>query len=241
MSMIVLIGLRIWLACLAASIFILIVVEYSLWAYQGFGIVPLTNRILMLCDVILFSAYTYSLKGKPLVNKFVRAFLLLACTVFILYFCLETIVQEAGGSTPFACNEYALCYLSWIDTFLKTILCFCALFEIALTLKIGPLQPTRPTWGTQANVVIVSPDQPQGDYPGALQQPAMVSHKQSQPYPLDPQYPRHQPTQATPLPGRYMIDVQEQHMGHDWQVLPQRQTHQQQPYASPQPSTAATP
>ncbi|CAO3574671.1 unnamed protein product [Mortierella alpina] len=204
MSMIVLRRLRLWLAFLITVLVVIVVAEYSLWAHQGFGRIPLMSWIIIISDAIFFSAYTYSLKGKPLVNKF------------------------------------ALCYLMWADAFLNAIFGFFALFEIALTLKLGPLQPTTPIYGQhgqhghQKNIVIVSPDQPQGYNPGAYQPSAELPHQQNYQYPHYPQYPQypqcsqypqhplypqHQFSQAAPVPGGCMIEVQERHMAQNGQVL----------------------
>ncbi|KAF9273114.1 hypothetical protein BGZ68_001779 [Mortierella alpina] len=194
--------LRIWLIFLSTVILFTVATEYILAVdYRRYSGVHLhwQDWTIIITTVIFFVAYVYSLKGKPFVNKFLRAFLLFVCAVLVLYLNLGVIAREARYlSGRFGCDS-VLCVFYWLNAFLSTFFGFFALFEIALTLKTGPLQIQnqygRYGYGDQANVLIVSPDHPEGYYLGAQQHPAMASHQQ----PL--QHPQHQLIYATPAPA----------------------------------------
>lgn len=126
-----------------------------------------------------------------------------ACSALVLYTHIVYIVEGVD-----LCEiTDAYCCLIYTIVFMNTVFGFLTLFEIALTLKTGPLQPETQTYGLhgygdQATVVIEGPDQLQGYYPGALQQPGMISHPQNHHHPHYPQYPQHQFTHAAPVPAQ---------------------------------------
>ncbi|KAI8602893.1 hypothetical protein EDD21DRAFT_403300 [Dissophora ornata] len=186
---------------------------------------------------------------RPLMTRskrVLRAFFMLFLSVFILYISIRSIVgavQYYPTGSAFTCDpSYPPCYIYWAFTFICVITGFFAILELAVTLKTGPLQPGsqqtygRYGYGTEANIVVVSPDQAQpGVYPQyQQQQPGMVS---PQPFYYPQQQQQPLMTGATSASdGAQKIDLQPQQQQY-YQPQPQQQYYQPQPYAAPLPTT----
>ncbi|KAF8929478.1 hypothetical protein BGZ58_008916 [Dissophora ornata] len=243
--------LRIWLIILSTLMVITMAVFYGYWSHLYIALnysVPMAPEdwCNIVLSVLIFFSYIYALKGKPYLHKVLRAFFMLFLSVFILYISIRSIVgavQYYPTGSAFTCDpSYPPCYIYWAFTFICVITGFFAILELAVTLKTGPLQPGsqqtygRYGYGTEANIVVVSPDQAQpGVYPQyQQQQPGMVS---PQPFYYPQQQQQPLMTGATSASdGAQKIDLQPQQQQY-YQPQPQQQYYQPQPYAAPLPTT----
>lgn len=189
----------------------------------------LYHIILAFLAIVFFFSYFYSLKGEPFIHKYLRAFLMLVLIGFLLFLSFVFIMGRGHCECP----------LFWINSSLGVIIGFFSLFEIGLTLKTGPLAP-KSRYGQngnrdQANVVIVSPDQPQGLYPLQHQQPGIVS-------PVPYYYTQHQSMYGAPVPSPgHKIDTSSPLVDNNGQQQQQQQqVYQQQPYIQQQQPTSTS-
>ncbi|KAG0289590.1 hypothetical protein BGZ96_006877 [Linnemannia gamsii] len=130
-----------------------------------------------------FIFYIFALRGVGFQNihKYLRAFLLLIPTIAMLYLTCKiiniTLLNYNGDHSygsgydsdfpgPFDClsiENYG-CYMSYTNLFMSLITALFVVIEIGMTLAWGPLEKAH-QFGTQgyiqnANVILVSPDQP---------------------------------------------------------------------------------
>ncbi|KAG0049425.1 hypothetical protein BGZ83_005775 [Gryganskiella cystojenkinii] len=179
----------------------------------------------------LFVATIWAVQGKPVLHRYLRAFLMLFFSVFLLYIGLWAVHREVIYSysygLPFSC-DYVLCRVAWADIFLGIILGFLVVIDVGLTLRYGPQLSATAANGlnpNHANVVFVSPIyapgvQPQpGTYAQSIYDPMLQQPQQQQPYyqQQHQQYPmqtiQHPPyqqpyaSQPSPVPGQYQQPV----------------------------------
>ncbi|KAG0003653.1 hypothetical protein BGZ80_002025 [Entomortierella chlamydospora] len=127
----------------------------------------------IILSIIIFFSYIYAVKGKPYLNKFIRAFLVLAASALFLYvnvgYLIDAINGSSGhnGQSGFRCETgNTTCYIFWAYTFMCIITSVLLIVDLFWTLRLGPLKPKssqygRYGYGEQANVTTVSPYQPQ--------------------------------------------------------------------------------
>ncbi|KAF8927422.1 hypothetical protein BGZ47_002163 [Haplosporangium gracile] len=146
--------------------------------------------IAILSVVILFISYLYAFKStKPTkLHKYLRAFLMLLPTVlnmfvnfdYLVRYLRETSRDYSPNARPeerFQCQGSSVCMLTWSMVFMSIILDFFVLCEIVMTLAWGPLGKVHQFGGANggytqdANVIIVSPDQPQSQQAYYTHQP----------------------------------------------------------------------
>ncbi|GJJ71990.1 hypothetical protein EMPS_04347 [Entomortierella parvispora] len=163
----------------------------------------------IIVSAIFFFTTLYAAFGKPLgIHRFLRAFLLFALAVLILYVNLKSIHYEVqyaseSGTPAFECGTSTYCKLSWSSVFLSIITGFLVIFDVAFTLMVGSLESAA---AAPAIVEVVQPSA--GYYPP---QPYYVS----QPDPMQQQQYYQQPMQ------------QQQYYQ---QPMPQQQQYYQQPF-----------
>ncbi|KAF9124669.1 hypothetical protein BGW39_007978 [Mortierella sp. 14UC] len=231
MSTIALRRMRIWLLVLVTLSAILVIAKYSYAAANLGALLRLIWKdwAVIISIVILFFSYIYAFKGQPRLHKYLRAFLILIPTIMLLYVNFDYLARylDATSTRPqqrFVCPfGNASCLLHWSLVFVSVIMGVFVLIEVGMTLAWGPLQKTHQYGGAlgyaqDANVIVVSPDQPQqqlyypqqplqqqGYYP---QQQALIPMQQQpqlyqyqQPIALDPnpQYQQQQQQQPTQL------------------------------------------
>ncbi|KAG0320787.1 hypothetical protein BGZ99_004293 [Dissophora globulifera] len=199
MSALLLRRLRIWVAFLSVVTVIIMAAFYGYLAHlyseanQEFRL-GWQDWVSIVGSVIFFFSYIYALRGKPRVHRYARAFLLFVVCVLVLYVNLKSIAQEVKFASlqypykAFYCSsDEPTCFLFWTYDFLTVITGFFILFELALTLKVGPLEPGsqqlygRHGYETGANVVVVSPEQP--PHGGYVPQPLYYPQQNQYAYP----------------------------------------------------------
>ncbi|GJJ71987.1 hypothetical protein EMPS_04344 [Entomortierella parvispora] len=166
---------RIAVAFIATLNFIAMVTYYGRWASysSGLGLIAPTlswrDWIVTVISVVFFISYCYSVSGKrSLLHRFIRAFFLFALSVLLLYVNLVAIrfalqlQQNIPDDIAFSCHGFLVCILSWVFAFMSIILGFIVIFDVGITLKLGPCEPKSATSGlqqNQASVVVVQPQQ----------------------------------------------------------------------------------
>ncbi|KAG0289589.1 hypothetical protein BGZ96_006876 [Linnemannia gamsii] len=239
MSTIALRRMRIWLVVLTTITVILLTAQYiyaSIRRKSYFHMIW-KDWIAILTVVTLFFSYTYAFKStRPSkLHKGLRAFLMLIPTVLNMYVNFDFLARyirltstdnnpNARPEERFQCEGNASCLLSWSFVFVSIIMTFFVLCEIVMTLVWGPLQKVHQFGGAHggyaqdANVIVVSPDQPQTYYGG--QQP--LQHQQQQAY-----YPAMQ--QQAPIMLQQHQQQQQQQLYHQSVALDPNPQYQQQP------------
>lgn len=139
---------------------------------------------IIICTIGFFIFYILSLRGSGFqqVHKYLRTFLLLVPTILVLYITCNAIhltllyYSEYASSgydylPPFTCGNYwdledTSCYLNNTNLFMALITALFVVIEIVATLAWGPLGKAhhfggaRGGYGQDANIILVSPDQP---------------------------------------------------------------------------------
>ncbi|KAK3848514.1 MAG: hypothetical protein J3R72DRAFT_429169 [Linnemannia gamsii] len=196
-----------------------------------------------------FFAYIFALRGTTTIaiHKYLRAFLFLVPVGVVLYITCSTIntVLEftsksyGRGASPFLCypEDYA-CYLFNTNLFMSLITALFVVIEVGMTLAWGPLEKKHQFgahgYAQNANVIIVSPDQPYQQQ--QQQQPLyyLPHQQQSQQQPLYPQIHEVQQRQSG-LPPQQAILVGPNVVPQSADSQQQQQYQQQAPEASPLP------
>ncbi|KAF9099829.1 hypothetical protein BGX23_011429 [Mortierella sp. AD031] len=223
MSAIALRRMRIWLLFLTLVTVIIVTAQYA-YAYDSrknsYYLPPLAlvwqDWGEIIAVVILFLSYIYAFKGPHKLHKYLRALLMLIPAVLILYINLDFLAKYLRNTSTrtglrFQCNEPD-CYLTWTLVFLSIVLGFFVLIEVGMTLAWGPMvkphQYGMHGYAQDANVIIVSPDQPQPQafyplhqYQQQLQQNQSVALNPNPLYQPQQQYPGQQGfAQTVPVP-----------------------------------------
>jgi hypothetical protein len=195
--------MRIWLIVLTTITVILLTAQYIYAAIRlkSYLRIDWKDWIAILSVVTLFFSYIYAFKStRPSkLHKGLRAFLMLIPTVLNMYVNFDYLArymhQTSKDYSPtarpeerFQCDGNSNCLLTWSLVFVSIILTFFVLCEIVMTLMWGPLQKVHQFGGAHggyaqdANVIVVSPDQPQAFYGGQqpLQQQAYYPATQQQ-------------------------------------------------------------
>ncbi|KAG0300200.1 hypothetical protein BGZ97_003344 [Linnemannia gamsii] len=178
-----------------------------------------------------FIFYIFALRGTGFqqIHKYLRAFLVLAPNIVMLYLTCNVIhitllnydMSYGNGGYydvpgPFDCrpSDNYLCFLSYTNLFMSLITALFVVIEIGMTLAWGPLVKAHQFGGARggyapdANVVLVSPDQP-------------YLHQQQHYY--YPQQPQQQFQQQGYLPQMQQLPPQQPILGTHVTQQPQQQ------------------
>ncbi|GJJ71988.1 hypothetical protein EMPS_04345 [Entomortierella parvispora] len=99
----------------------------------------------IIVNVIFFLVTCHGAFGKSWgVPRFLRAFLLFALAVLLLYVNLESVhLAIQFPVLGFGCDSNAFCELFWANVFASIINGFFVIFDVILTLIVGPLESTQ--------------------------------------------------------------------------------------------------
>ncbi|KAK3839537.1 MAG: hypothetical protein JOS17DRAFT_729389 [Linnemannia elongata] len=183
MSTIALRRMRIWLVFLTTTILFIVIAQYIYAAIRLKSYLRLDweDGVVIASVPILFFSYLYALKStRPLkLHKFLRAFLMLiptALNMYVNFHYLATYLRlTSADNNPtakpeerFQCEGSPACSLTWSLVFMSIIMDFFVLCEVVMTLVWGSLVGKGHQFGgvgggyaQDANVIVVSPDQPQ--------------------------------------------------------------------------------
>ncbi|KAF9145519.1 hypothetical protein BG015_011878, partial [Linnemannia schmuckeri] len=272
-------GMRIWLILLSFANLATITGCYAYLTryYRGEeGWMTVKDWAIIIFSAILFVSYVYSFRGKRVQEKHMRVFWMLIPCLTLMGIGFSAINLEvdrvSNGLTSrrdaFQCN-YVECLLHWIICFMSAITGLFSLIEIGMAYAWGPLQPKNSLYGSlgynnNAQVMIVSPNQPQpqmvyAQQPGLLapqpllqpqqnyyyQQPVSLQQHAQQTSNMVGPLPTNDPNSLNPTTGTTGVMVAQpyQYTGQQQQFQSFAQPaplHQQQPQPSPQPSPGAT-
>ncbi|KAK3813261.1 MAG: hypothetical protein J3Q66DRAFT_347773 [Benniella sp.] len=107
---------------------------------------------LIVINVLIYIVYVYSLRGQTRIkNKYLRAglmsllaLLLIALSIDLILVLLRQLPNR--GAKTFECHVGdPVCYLRWSSIFVDMIKACFVMVEVALTWRMGPLEPTRPS------------------------------------------------------------------------------------------------
>ncbi|KAF9546136.1 hypothetical protein EC957_010122 [Mortierella hygrophila] len=186
MSQIRLRQLRKWMVFITTLNFLSMIAYYGYTGYEieqskkyGYndGNLRWGDWTIIISAIGFFIFYILSLRGSGFqnVHKYLRTFLLLVPTIMVLYITCKSINLELWAHShlhyqgpPFTCGDIGNypCYLLYTNMFMALISALFVVIEIGATLAWGPLEKAHQFGGAQggyvqnANVILVSPDQP---------------------------------------------------------------------------------
>ncbi|KAG0278037.1 hypothetical protein BGZ95_004837 [Linnemannia exigua] len=245
MSTIALRRIRIWLLLLTTLCVILVIAQYAYAAVRLGTLLKLVWQDwgAIISIVILFFSYIYTLKGQPhpRLHKYLCAFLIFIPTIMILYINFDYLARYLKSTSlqperRFVCPaSNANCLLHWSMLFVSIIMAAFVLIEVGMTLAWGPLEKVHQYgvahgYAQNANVVIVSPDQPQQQLHYPQQQQGYYPQHQQAPIPMQCQqqqlYQYQQPVALDPNPPYQQQATQFYKQQAPPPLLPQQQQYQ---------------
>ncbi|KAK5827792.1 hypothetical protein F5H01DRAFT_332255 [Linnemannia elongata] len=265
MSKIAIRRMRIWLVTLTTIALLLIIAQYIYAAIRLKSDLNLDweDWVVLPSVPVLFFSYLYALKSThpSKLHKCLRAFLMLIPTVLNMYVNFDYLATylrltsrdynpSAIPEERFQCGGRPACLLTWSLVFMSIIMDCFVLCEIVMTLVWGPLVGKGHLFGRvgggyaqDANVIVVSPDQPQQVPP---QQQGYYGQQQQQAY--YPAIQQQAPILQQPLPQQQQLyhqsvalDPNPQYQPPQFQQqLPPPQQLYHYPTASAVPTTATT-
>ncbi|KAG0043782.1 hypothetical protein BGZ89_006312 [Linnemannia elongata] len=276
MSQIRLRQLRKWMVFITTLNFVGMIAWYGYIAYRNDQLKKYSSRVptlfwqdwaVIISTIGFFIFYIVSLRGSGFqnVHKYLRTFLLLVPTIVVLYVTCNYIHVrlDYGYAEPFACGfiENYPCYLRFTYWFMELITALFVVIEIGVTLAWGPLEAqahrfrgAKGGYDQNANVILVSPDQPyqqQQQYYYPQQQQQFQQQQAYYPHMQQLQHPPQQPILIGPnITPQQQPQPQQQGPDSPLAYLPYTPSaHTQSPIAatatsgyqpSPQPSQPST-
>ncbi|KAG0286556.1 hypothetical protein BGZ97_007384 [Linnemannia gamsii] len=264
--------MRIWLIVLSFANLATVIGCYAYLAHlfsshSEEGWMTVRDWTTIIFSLILFVSYVYSFRGKRVLEKHMRVFWMLIPCLTLMGIGFDYI----SVSRTFECSGGPDCIQNTILPFAPAVTGLFSLIEIGMAYAWGPLQPKNRLYSslgynTAAQVMIVSPNQPQPQMvytqqPGLVapqpslqplqnyyyQQPAPVQQQQQPSNLVGPLSTNDHPNSINPtgtvaagaMAQPYQYTDQQQQYRSFAQPAPLQQQ-QQQPQPNPQPSPGAT-